>query len=157
MAFDLNEFDEFEGFEEVSGFSGGAEVTLVAGVKLVLHGSAITHLGISKEDLGRENGQSRAQIKINKAGKQLMIVKVPDTSQGIVFGGKMSAVELYSAKIAKAILDGIGKKLKGSGTIGFPEVRKEKGKKGTPFLLIDFSQYTANDGVFADEEEAEAA
>lgn len=156
MAFDLTEFEEFEGFEEVSCFSGGAEVTLVAGVKLVLHGSAITHLGITKADLGREKGQSRAQIKINTAKKQMMIVKVPDTSQGIVFGGKLSAVELYSSKIAKAILDGIGKKLKGSGTIGFPEVRKEKGKKGTPFLLIDFSQYTANDGVFADEEEAEA-
>lgn len=155
MAFDLKEFDEFEGFEEVSAFSGGADVALVAGIKIVLHGSAVEHLKIEKDDLGKQRGKSRARVKLNKAKKELMLIKVPHDSGGIVLGGKLSSVELYSAQIGKTILEGIGKKLKGAGTISFTDVRMETSKNGTPYLLVKYDEYKANDGVFADDVEEE--
>ena len=148
MTYDIENFDELEGFSEVEYSSGSSDITLVAGIKLVLHEKAVEHLHIAKDDLGRK-GMARARIKINTNKKELVLFKETGTV-GTVLGGKLSAVELYTATTGKKILTLIGKKLTGSGTIGFTDIEYVRTTAGIPFLVIKLESYTAKSGVFVE-------
>lgn len=151
MAYTIEDFDQLGDFKEVSYASGSSDITLVAGIKLVLHDRVVNYLGINKDDIGRM-GKSRARICMNDKKKELMIYKQTG-NVGNVLGGKLSAVELYSASTGKKILKLIDRELKGSGTVGFKDIKFEKTTKNIPFVIVKLESYAAKQGVFVEETE----
>ena len=80
------------------------------------------------------------------------LVIFKDDNGGRKVGGSYKNPETYCADICKDILETIGKKLTGSGTVHFYGVSYETFEgTDTPVVLVDLKKYSANSGVFAND------
>ena len=123
-----------------------SSVSMVAGTKLILTGEAIERLELTPEQMGKSS-RYRATLHTNAADMQLVIAK-DQTTDGVSFSGKAKRVELYAAPVCKKVLGIIGKTLAGSGTVNFSGVDYDTSPDGIPYIIIDLTSYSANQGVF---------
>lgn len=141
MAFSL------EGFtKETVTNQTGSPVSMVAGTKIILTGEAIERLELTPEQMGKSSRYKAAFY--TKAEDMKLVIAKEKTTSGTSFSGKAKRVELYAAPVCKKVLAMLGKTLAGSGTVNFSGVDYDTSPDGVPYIIIDLTSYSANQGVF---------
>ena len=126
--------------------------------KLKFSKAVVEYLGLSKSDIGRDGkGTNGLCMGIDASAKELVIFVGPKNSSRLV-GGSLEHPEVYCADLCKDMLGIMGKRLVREGTVNFTEVVEDKfDDDGSKCIVVKLDKYSANIGVFVEENVEEEA
>ena len=140
---------DLEKLEVAHSGKGDCAVSCIAGKKIVIKKKVVEKLNLKDEEIGKGTGVT-SKIAFDVKEKKMYIIR-QDGELGAAFCGVLSKVEIYNAKACQMIMDIIGKKLSGSGTVGFIKIDFDELANGEPCVVVDLTSYIVNPGVLVEE------